>query len=134
MIMGSQVGVLRDPHIHLYPHITSSTDHCSFPYLANFISMVSGVGTIELSCRLFRDIHISPKTFMIYNSTSDSSNSQASLYPGSKKFQSIYHYLPSAPPSHPSQCTLIILLLVKNQHTGTKQLALTTKKLEEISH
>jgi hypothetical protein len=134
MIAGSRVGGLTDLHLHLYPHITSPTDRRSFPYLANFMAAVSGVGAIELSCRLFRDIHLALKTFVIYNSTPDSSNSQASLYPGSQKFQSIYRCLPSPLPSHPSQCTLIMVLLVTTQHTGTKQLALTRKNLEDISH
>jgi len=80
MIMGSWVGGLTDPHLHLYSHITSPTDCHSFPYLANFMNTGSQVGTIKLSCLVFRDIHISPKTFVIYNLTPKSSNSQASLY------------------------------------------------------
>jgi hypothetical protein len=134
MIVGSQVGGLTDPHLHLYPHITSPTDRRSFPYLANFMAAGSRVGAIELSCPVFCDIHLAPKTSVIYNSTPDSSNSQASLYPGSQKFQSIYRSLPSPPPSRPSQCTLIMLLLVTTHHTGSKRLALISENLEDISH
>jgi hypothetical protein len=119
MIVGSRVGELIDLHIHLYPHITSMNDRCSFP---------SEVGAIELCCYFFYDIHLALKTFIIYNSILDSSNFQDSLYLGSKKFQSIYHFLPSPLPSLPSQCTLIMVLLVTTEHTGMKQLALTSKK------
>jgi hypothetical protein len=105
MIAGSSVGGLTDPHLHLYPHITSLTDRRSFPYLANFMVAVSGVGVIELSCRLFCDIHLAPKNSMIYNSTLDSSNSQASLYPGSQKFKASIapfhpHHLRALPNAH----------------------------------
>jgi hypothetical protein len=124
MIAGSRVGGLTDPHLHLYPHITSPTNPHSFPYLANFMVAISGVGVIKLSCPMFCDIHLAPKTSIIYNSTPHSSNSQASLYPSSQKFQRTYCSLPSIPPSCPSQCTLIMLLLVTTQHIGSKILAL----------
>jgi hypothetical protein len=112
MIAGSWVGGLIDIHLHLYPHITSLIDHRSFPYSANFMATVSRGGAIELSCLLFHDIHLAPRTFLIYNSTPDSSNSQSSLYSGSQILQSIYRCLPSPPPLRPSQCTLIMVLLV----------------------
>ena len=80
MIASSWVSRLTDPHLHLYPHITSLTDFRSFPYLANFMATVSGVGAIELSCLVLRDIHLAPKNSMIYNSTLNSSNSQDSFY------------------------------------------------------
>jgi hypothetical protein len=67
---------------------------------------------------------------VIYNSSS----SQASLYLGSQKFQRIFLSLPSPPPLRPSQCTLIILLLVTTQHTGSKKLALISENLQDISH
>jgi hypothetical protein len=35
MIAGSCGGRLKDPHLHLDPHITSPTERHSFPYLAN---------------------------------------------------------------------------------------------------
>jgi hypothetical protein len=89
MIVGSSVGGLTYLHFHLYPHMMNPTDHCSFPYLANFMVALVWVGTFELCCFLFRDIHLALKTFMIYNSTADSSNSQASLYHGSQMFRSI---------------------------------------------
>jgi hypothetical protein len=56
----------------------------------------SRVGAIELSFPVFRDIHLAPKTSVIYNSTPHSSNSQASLYPGSQKV-SKHLSLPSIP-------------------------------------
>ena len=56
----------------------------------------SHIGAIELSCPLFRDMHLAPKTYVIYNSTSDSSNLQASLYLGSQKV-SKHLSLPSIP-------------------------------------
>ena len=96
MIAGSRVGGLTDPHLHLYPHMMSLTNRRSFPYLANFMAMVSQVGIIELSFLVFHDIHIAPKTSMIYNSTPHSSNSQASLYSGSQK-SSNHLSLPSIP-------------------------------------
>jgi hypothetical protein len=74
----------------------SPTDRPSFPYLANFIAAGSRVGTIELSFPVFCDIHLAPKTSVIYNSTPHSSNSQASLYPGSQKV-SKHLSLPSIP-------------------------------------
>jgi hypothetical protein len=40
MIAGSSVGGLTYLHLHLYPHMTNPTDHCSFPYLANFMAIV----------------------------------------------------------------------------------------------
>jgi hypothetical protein len=127
-----------------------------FSYLANSKAASSRVGVTELSFPVFRDIHLAPKTFVIYNSiltqfydllfpgwryyksctqnfrdlqfyhihlapktfmVYNSSSSQASLYLGSQMFQSIYHSLPSLLPSCPSQCTLIMLLLVTTQHT-----------------
>jgi hypothetical protein len=54
--------------------------------------------------------------------------------PGSQKFQSIFRSRPSPPPSRPSQCTLIMILLVTTHHTGSKILALISEKLEDISH
>jgi hypothetical protein len=75
------------------------------------------------------DIHISPKNFMVYNS----SISRVSLYPGSQMFQIIYLSLPSPLPSLPSQCTVFMILLVTNQHTCLKKLALIRENLEEIS-
>jgi hypothetical protein len=134
MIAGSQVGRLTDPHLHLYPHITSPTDRRSFPYLANFMAAVSGVGAIELSCRLFRHIHVAPKTFVIYNSNPELLKLASFTLPGFTKV-SKHLSLPSIPTTFaPFQCTLIMLLLVTTQHTGTKQLALTSKNLEDISH
>ena len=133
MIMGSQVGGLTDLHLHLYPHMTSPTDRRSFPYLANFMVMVLGAGAIEIYCCLFCDIHLALKTFVIYNSTPESMNSKALLYQGSQKFQIIYHCLPSPLPSCPSQCTLIMVLLVTIEHTGMKQLALNKKKTSRTS-
>ena len=47
--------------------------------------MGSQVGDMKLSFPVFRHIHLAAKTSMIYNSTPDSSNSQASLYPSSEK-------------------------------------------------
>ena len=72
MIAGSQGDGLIDPHLHLYPHITILIDHCSFPYLANFMFAVVGAGAFKLCCCLFRDIHIALKISMIYNSTVES--------------------------------------------------------------
>jgi hypothetical protein len=69
MIMGYNIGGITYLHLHLYPHMMNLTNHCSFPYLANFMAVV---GTFELSCFLFHDIHLALKTFMIYNSTVDS--------------------------------------------------------------
>jgi hypothetical protein len=126
MIVGFWAGGLTYIHLHLYPHMTSPTDSHSFPHLANFMAVVFGVGAIELCCCMFHDIHLALKTFVIYNSTRDM-NSQASLYPCSQKFQSIYRYLPSPLPSCPSQCTLIMVLQVTSQHTSMKQVALTSK-------
>jgi hypothetical protein len=54
--------------------------------------------------------------------------------PGSQKFQSIFRSRPSPPPSRPSQCTLIMLLLVTTHHTDSKRLALISEKVEDISH
>ena len=96
MIAGSRVGRLTDLHLHLYPHITSLTDHHSFPYLANFMVVGSRVGIIELSFPVFCDITLAPKNSVNYNSTPGSSNSQASLYPGSPKV-SKHLSLPSIP-------------------------------------
>jgi hypothetical protein len=134
----------------------SLTDRCCFSYLANYVPVGSQVGTIELSFPVLHDIHLAPKTFMIYNSILGqlygrrsrlchyykyctqnfchlqfcdihislktsmvyiSSSSQDSLYPGSQMFQIIYRSLPSPLPSHPSQCTLLMILLVTTQHT-----------------
>jgi hypothetical protein len=66
----------------------------------------------------FLDIHFSPNTFVICNSTPDSWNSQASIYPGSQKFQNIYHPLQSPQHSCPFQCTFIMILLGKTQHAS----------------
>lgn len=100
--------------------IYESLTNCpSFPYLVNFIAAGSRVGAIELSFPVFRDIHLAPKTFVIYNSTSHSSNSQASLYLGSHK---VSKHL-----SHPSQCKLIMLWLLTTHHTGSRALALIRK-------
>jgi len=41
MIAGSSVGGLTYIHFHLYPHMTNPTDHCSFPYLENFMATLA---------------------------------------------------------------------------------------------
>jgi hypothetical protein len=128
MITGSRVGGLADAHLHLYRHIMSPTDHRPFQYLANYLTVGSRVSAIELLCPVFRHIHLAPKTSVIYNSAPDSSNSQASLYPGSQKFQTIYRSLPSPPHSRPSQCIFIMLLLVTTHHRGSKRLALINEQ------
>jgi hypothetical protein len=61
-------------------------------------------------------------------------DSRVPRLPGSQKFQSIFRSRPSPPPSRPSQCTLIMLLLVTTHHTGSKRLALISEKVEDISH
>jgi hypothetical protein len=68
----------------------------------------------------FRDVYLAPKNFVLHNS----SNSQASLYPTSQISQSIYYCLPSPLPSHPSQCTWIMLLLVTTQHKCSKKIGI----------
>jgi hypothetical protein len=60
--------------------------------LSQFYGHGCRVGAFELCCFLFRDIHVELKTFMIYNSTADSSKSQASLYQASQMFQIICRY------------------------------------------
>jgi hypothetical protein len=95
MITTSRVGGLEDAHLHLYRHIMSLTNHRPFQYLANYLTARSQVSPIELLCPVFRHIHLSPETYVIYNSALDSSNSPASLSPGSQKFQTIYRSLPS---------------------------------------
>jgi hypothetical protein len=89
MIAGSRVGGLTYLHLHLYPHMTNPTDRCSFPYLANFMAAVVGLALSNsvASCSVIYILH--SKLSVIYNSTADSSNSQASLYQGSQMFQSI---------------------------------------------
>ena len=52
----------------------------------------------------------------------------------SQKFQSSFRSCPSLPPSLPSQCTLIMVLVVTNHHTGSKRLALISENLKDISH
>jgi hypothetical protein len=59
----------------------------------------SRLHTIKLSLPMFRDIHLAPKPFVLYNSTLHS-DSQASLYLGSQKF--LMHFsLPSIPATFP---------------------------------
>jgi hypothetical protein len=132
MIMGYRIGGMKYIHIHLYSHMTSLTDRYSFPYLANCMSAVAelALSNSVASCFIIYILH---STFVIYNSTVDSLNSQASLYQGSKKFQSICCCLPSPLTLHPSQCTLIMVLLVTTEHTGMKQLALTSNKTSRTS-
>jgi hypothetical protein len=71
-MVGSSVGGMTYLHLHLYSHMTNPIDHCSFPYLANFMATLAEVGTFKLCFFLFRDIHIALKISMIYNSTADS--------------------------------------------------------------
>jgi hypothetical protein len=148
--MGSLIGIINKK-MHSTAIYGSSTDHRYFSYLVNYVAINSQVGATEISFPVFHDIHLAPKTFMIYNSIPDqlygrrspgwcyyksstqnfrhlqfhdihlspktsmvynSSSSQASLYPGSQMFQSNYHSLPSSLPLCPSQCTLLMILLV----------------------
>jgi len=95
MIVGSLVGGLIDAHLHIYPHITSPINHQSFPYLADFMTVVSGVGAIKVWCPVFCDIHLEPKISVIYNSISYSSNLQ-----GSRCLRCAYLILSDHPSSH----------------------------------
>jgi hypothetical protein len=72
MIAGSSVGGLTYLHLHLYPHMTNPTDHCSFPYLANFMAAVVGLALSNsvASCSVIYILH--SKLSVIYNSTADS--------------------------------------------------------------
>jgi hypothetical protein len=54
VLTGSQGGKLKNPHLHLYLHITSLTDCRLFAYLANFMNAGSRIGAIELWCPVFR--------------------------------------------------------------------------------
>jgi len=47
MIAGSRVGGLTYLHLHLYPHVKNPTDHCSFPYSANFMVAVVGLALLN---------------------------------------------------------------------------------------
>jgi hypothetical protein len=42
MVSGSRVCGLTCMHLHLYPHTTDPADHCSFPYLVNFMAAAAG--------------------------------------------------------------------------------------------
>jgi hypothetical protein len=163
---GSLIGINKQ-ETHSTAIYGSPTDRRCFSYLANSMAVGSRVGVTELSFPVFRDIHLAPKTSVIYNSilsqlygrrspgwryyksctqnfchlqfcdvhlapktfvVYNSSSSQASLYPASQIFQSIYHCLPSPLPSRPSQCTLIMLLLVTTQHTCSKKIGTNKRK------
>jgi len=78
-------------HLSLFLSILSQFYGCGCP-----------IGAFKLCCFLFHDIHRALKNYVIYNSTTDSSNSQDSLYHNSQMFQSICHYLPSPLTSCPS--------------------------------
>jgi len=41
MIMGSNIVGLTYLHFHLYPHMTNPIHHCSFPYLGNFMVVLT---------------------------------------------------------------------------------------------
>jgi hypothetical protein len=81
MITASWVGGLEDAHLHLYHHIMSPTNRHPFQYLANYLTIGSQVSAIKLLCPVFRHIHIAPKTFVIYISAPDSSNSSSFTIP-----------------------------------------------------
>jgi hypothetical protein len=59
MIAGSSIGRLTYLHLHLYPHMTNPTDHCSFPYLANFMAAVVGLALSNsvASCSVIYILH-----------------------------------------------------------------------------
>jgi hypothetical protein len=38
MIVGYNIGGMTYLHLHLYPHVTNPIDHCSFPYISNFMA------------------------------------------------------------------------------------------------
>jgi hypothetical protein len=59
MITGSSIGGLTYLHLHLYPHMTNPTDHCSFPYLANFMAAVVGLALSNsvASCSVIYILH-----------------------------------------------------------------------------
>jgi hypothetical protein len=64
MITGSNVGVLTYIYLHLYPHMTNPTDHCSFSYLVNFMPAVVGLA-LSNYVALFREIHFALKISVI---------------------------------------------------------------------
>jgi hypothetical protein len=61
MLAGSRGGELKNPHLHLYLHITSPIDRCSFAYSANFMAAGSRVSAIEHSCPVFGVYILHPK-------------------------------------------------------------------------
>jgi hypothetical protein len=58
MIAGSSIGGLTYLYLHLYNHTTNPTDHCCFPYLANFMPMVGGFAVSNsASCCVLHILH-----------------------------------------------------------------------------
>jgi len=134
MAVGSRVGVTElspvfcDIHIApktlvMYNSILSQLYRCQSPGWPYYKSCTQNFCHLQ-----FCDVHLAPKTFVVYNSSS----LQSSLYPSSQMLQSIYRCLSSPLPSCPSQCTLIMLLLVTNQHTCLKKIG--TNKWKPWGH